>query len=205
MSTETQDKRSVQPAIEDVLKGLDLILCIDRSGSMDSASKRLPGKSRWDEVKEDAIRAANVAGRYDADGITVITFSTGADVKDGVTAEAVEQLFKEQRPGGSTNLAAAIQEATKKAQTSSKEVVCLVYTDGEPNSQSDVVNALNAAGALGRPKIGFTFIQVGDDGGAAKFLQSLDNDLKVDICATYSAADAENMAIEQLINAARTL
>lgn len=204
MSTVT--KTAVSPASEDVLKALDLILVIDHSGSMDSASKRLSGKSRWDEVKEDTIRAANVAGRYDADGLTVIAFATGVRAQDGVTADKVEQLFQEVTPGGNTNLTAAIDTAIEKAKASSKEVVALVYTDGAPNDEKSVIEALNRAGKeLGRPKIGFCFIQVGDDPGAAKFLNKLDNDLAVDVCATYSAADAESMKIEQLIEAARTL
>jgi hypothetical protein len=51
---------------------------------------------------------------------------------------------------------------------------------------------------LGRPKIGFTFVQVGDDPVAAEFLDELDNSMKVDVCATVRAAEATNLSFHQL-------
>lgn len=202
MSTE---KVNIAPADEAVLKTLDYIIVIDHSGSTATGSNRLKGKSRYDEMREQCILAATIAGKYDDDGITLIHFSTAAKVRDGVKADAVASVFAEFRPGGNTMLGLALAEAVKKAQASTKEVVVLVFTDGEASDEDDVIRVISEAGAsMGRPKIGFCFIQVGNDPSAKAFLDKLDNDLKVDVCATFSEEDAENLSIEQLVNAART-
>lgn len=199
-------KMNIEPASEEVLKKLDWIIVIDHSGSTATESTRLKGRTRYEEMQEQCILAGNIASKYDDDGITLIHFSNRAAVRDNVKADAVANVFREYRPGGSTMLALALNEAVAKAKASTKETVVLVFTDGEASDPDDVIATLNAAGRdLGRPRIGFSFIQVGDDRGAKAFLDKLDNSLSVDVCATFSEEDAENLSIEQLVAAARTL
>lgn len=196
--------KNIAAAPAELLKTLDWILLIDHSGSTGGPSTRVEG-TLYDEMRESAQTAADVAGRYDDDGITVIHFSSNAGVRDGVKPQAVRDLFAEYRPGGNTMLGLALEEAVKKAKASEKEVVVIVYTDGVASDPSKVLSVLTSAGSdLGRPKIGFVFVQVGNDPGAKTFLESLDNDLKVDVCATFSAEDADGLSIEQLVTAART-
>ena len=196
---------NIQPATDEVLKTLDLILVIDHSGSMETPSKRLKGKTRYDECAESAVQAADVMSRYDDDGITLIHFSSATKVTDGVNGDAARELFKEIRPGGGTNLHLAIDEVGKKARSSAKQIVALVYTDGEANDAQAVLDSMNALGKeFGRPKIGFCLIQVGDDKGANDFLDMIDNNLKVDISAHFTEEEAEGLTIQQLIQAART-
>lgn len=198
------NKTAITPATEETLKKLDWILVVDHSGSTNSPSTRMKGKTRYEEMREQAILAAQVAGKYDDDGITVIYFSSHAKVKDNVTAYALADVFKEFPPNGSTNLAEALEKAVEKAKSSTKETVVIVFTDGEANDFDAVVKIMNQAGKdLGRPRIGFAFVQVGDDAGAKAFLDKLDNGLAVDVCATFSQEDAENITIEQLVTAAR--
>lgn len=198
------NKTAIEPASDELLKALDLIIVVDRSGSMETDSNRLKGKSRYQEVEEMAEQAASVMSRYDDDGITAIFFNNGVKVKDGVQAETVKEMFAELQPGGGTALDLALEEVHKKAKSSSKEVVALVFTDGAPNDENAVVNVINRMGALGRPKIGLAFVQVGNDAHAGKFLDKLDNDLKVDVVATFTEEQAEELSIKQLITAART-
>lgn len=201
----SDNKTNIESASEDILKSLDWIIVVDHSGSTANESIRMPGKTRYDEMKEQCILAANIAQKYDDDGLTLIHFSAAVSVRDGVKADAVANVFREYRPGGGTMLGKALGEAVKKAKASTKETVVLVFTDGEASDPDEVIKVLNQAGKdLGRPKIGFSFIQVGNDSEAKKFLDKLDNDLKVDICATFSEEDAEGLSIEQLVNAART-
>jgi uncharacterized protein with von Willebrand factor type A (vWA) domain len=198
------DKASTPELSADELKKIDFIVLVDHSGSMGEPSLRLQGRTRIQEVQEDCVAIARLAQQYDDDGITAIGFSSGVNVKDGVTADAVSNIFKEFQPRGSTNLSAALKAAIDKAKASTKEVVVLAYTDGVPDNESEVINTINAAGAdLGRPKIGFTFIQVGTDSGASRFLSKLDSDLKVDVVATLAAADAEALSVGQLAHLAR--
>lgn len=195
---------AVREATEDELKAIDTILLIDHSGSMSEPSHLAKGLTRFQELEENTRSIARTMGNYDADGLTVIAFASGVSVVDGVTADKVRDIFKENAPGGRTDLAAALKEALKKATASSKETVVMVFTDGAPNSEADAIKVINDAGqSLGRPKIGFVFVQVGNDPDAAKFLDKLDNGLAVDVCATVKAEDAEKLSPAQLVWLAR--
>lgn len=201
----SENKTEIPAATEEVLKRLDWLLLIDHSGSMAEPSTRLKGKTRYEEVQETAMLAARIAEKYDDDGLTLIHFAATATVTDGVKADAVKDAFAKFGPRGGTNLHLALEQALVKARASAKEVVALVFTDGEANDFDAAVKVINQAGKeLGRPKIGFCFIQVGKDAGAKAFLDKLDNELAVDVCATFSEEDAENLSIEQLVTAART-
>lgn len=189
---------------EETLKDLEYILVIDHSGSMGEPSTRIEGKNRLEEVQEEVISIARTAEKYDADGITVISFSSSTQVYDGVTTDRVKSVFAEFPPRGGTNLTAAINEVIRKTRSSSKEVVALVYTDGKPDNQQSVIEAVNAAGKeFGRPKIAFAFIQVGNDTGAKQFLEYLDDNLSVDVSATIPEERAENFTFPQIVWLAR--
>lgn len=201
----SENKTEIVPADKETLSRLDFIIIVDHSGSMNTPSTRMGGKTRYEEVQETVILAAQIAEKYDDDGLTLIHFSNKATVTDGVKAADVAAAFGKFSPSGSTALDLALIEAEKKARDSKKEVVVLVFTDGEANDPDAVIKAINAAGKeFGRPRIGFTFIQVGTDSNAKKFLDRLDNELAVDVCATFSEDEAEDLTIEQLVTAART-
>ena len=195
---------TIQEETEETLKELDYIVVVDHSGSMGMSSTRIKGKNRLTEVAEEATSVARLAQAYDDDGITVIAFSSTVKTYDGVTADRVENVFREFPPRGSTNLSAAIDAVAAKTRSSSKEVVAIVYTDGAPDSQEDVVRSINtAAKEFGRPRIGFVFIQVGEDADAQKFLEYLDDNLKVDVVSTVKEADSEGLTLGQLAWLAR--
>lgn len=194
----------IQSATEAELKALDLIVVIDHSGSMGDPSLRLAGKTKFEENQEDVVAVAREMGKYDADGLTIIAFSSAVRTYDGVTADKVGQVFTETSPRGTTNLTDAIKAVSEKAKASSKEVVAVIYTDGSPNDPSGAMHAIATLGTeMGRPKIGLVFVQVGADPGAAAFLSKLDNEMKVDVCATVSAAQAEGLSVGQLVWLAR--
>jgi Mg-chelatase subunit ChlD len=184
---------------DDQLKTLDFILLVDNSGSMGSASRRVAGANRLTEVQQDVFNVAKVAEQFDSDGLTVIEFASDAKVFDGVGSLKVASTFKSFGPAGSTNLTAALKEAVKKAQSSEKNAVVICWTDGRPDDMRSAAAVIDAAGrTMGRPKIGFTFVQVGDDATAAAFLDDLDNDMKVDVVATVRAQDASALTVHQL-------
>lgn len=188
-----------QAMAEDDLKKLDWIVVIDHSGSTGEPSLRLKGRTRFDEMHESCLAVARQAERYDDDGITVITFSGRTKVFDGVTGDKVKNVFAEIHPGGGTNLGAAIREVMAKKRASTKDVIAIIYTDGEADSETDVIAALNDAGKeFGRPKIAFVIVQIGEDAGAKKFLDRLDNGLAVDVLATVRAEDADELSVPEL-------
>lgn len=192
------------PALSDEeMDKLDFIVVVDHSGSMGARSKYMSG-SRLDEVQESVMAMAIVAEKHDDDGLTVIAFDHRIKTYDGVGSLKVAVVFKEFPPDGRTNLTGALAAAVDKARESEKEVVVLVYTDGRPNNQDSAMDVIDQAGrTLGRPKIGLTLIQVGDDPGATRFLKVLDDEMKVDITATLSAQDAQGLTLHQLAWLAR--
>lgn len=200
------EKVNIQEEAEATMKALDYIIVIDHSGSTNEKSTRMNG-SRFDEMRETALSVARESEKYDDDGITVIPFSSNAGkVYDGVTADKVADVFNEFRPGGMTNLHLALIEVEKKARASTKDVLAIVYTDGEATDENAVIAAINDAGKeFGRPKIAFVFVQVGGDSGAKKFLDRLDNELTVDVCATFSEEESEGLSLAQLAYAGRNM
>jgi Mg-chelatase subunit ChlD len=182
MNAASEASPVIQTLSDDQMKAIDFIALFDHSGSMSRDSKRMKGKTRWEELQEDAESLCRQAAKFDDDGITVIAFSNAVRVFDGVKIDAVEKLFQEVTPNGSTNLTDAVKAAIEKASTSAKHCVILAFTDGVPDDPSGVFAAINEAGGkLGRPKIGFTFVQVGEEDSAKKFLDSINNNLTVDV------------------------
>jgi len=192
---------SVLPLSAAAMADSDFIIVLDKSGSMDNPSNRFPDKTRYEELAESVTSLARKASRYDADGLTLILFSNNTIVRDSVKADAVRQAFQENEPGATTALHLAIEEAGKKVRGSSKNCVIMVFTDGSPDNETLAINAMDKlALEFGRPKIGFLFVQVGNDKGAADFLKKLDSGLpsKIDVCATLTAEEADNFSIEML-------
>lgn len=185
-------------------KEYDYILLIDQSGSMGEASTKLEGRTKWDEAKEFTEQFARFAETVDDDGITVIKFNSTARSYDGVKADMVHEMFTKNSPGGSTNLAAALEAAWAKKFSASKKAIIVCVTDGAPDSQTAVEKSIVDATQKVEDdsQINLLFVQFGDDQGAAKFLGHLDNGLtgaKYDVVNTLSADVAGTLSASQLL------
>jgi len=192
-------KKQIGALSDEDLKQLDVVILVDHSGSMGIQSHRYPGTNRLGEVQQDVFDTAKVAEKFDADGLTVIAFSSDVQVFDKVGSLKVASVFKAFPPRASTNLTGALEAAVEKAKSTLKNVVVLAYTDGAPDSKTSAKATIERAGLeLGRPKIGFTFVQVGNDALAAAFLDDLDKNMTVDVCATVRAENATNLTFHQL-------
>ncbi|MBD1860853.1 VWA domain-containing protein [Trichocoleus desertorum] len=197
------------------MKDRDYTLIVDKSGSMSTPDQR-GGRSRWMEVQESTLALARKCEQFDPDGITVYLFSGRFKRYDDVTSAKVEQLFQENDPAGTTNLAAVLQDATnyyfqRKAAGKTKPAgeTILVITDGEPDDRRAVMEVIvDASRKMERDEeLAISFIQIGADPQATKFLQALDEQLagvgaKFDICDAITFADIEEMSLsEVLLNA----
>lgn len=185
-------------------KEYDYILLIDQSGSMGEPSTKLEGRTKWDEAKEFTEQFARFAETVDDDGITVIKFNSSASVYDGVKADVVHDMFTKNRPGGSTNLAAALDAAWAKKFASSKKAIIVCVTDGAPDSQTAVEQSIVKATQRieDDSQINLLVVQFGDDAGAAKFLDHLDNGLagaKYDVVNAMDSTLAGTLSVEQLL------
>jgi hypothetical protein len=192
------------------IQNRDYTLILDKSGSMSTTDQG--GKSRWDYVQESTLAIARKCEQLDPNGITLYTFSGRFRRYDNVTASRVNQVFQENDPLGSTNLAAVLQDATnnyfqRKAsgQTTMGETL-LVVTDGEPDDRRAVIDVIIRATEKmeSDEELAISFIQVGDDSGATTFLKALDDQLegvgaKYDICDTITIDDMGDLSLAEVL------
>ncbi len=193
------------------MKDRDYTLIIDKSGSMSTPDQR-GGRTRWAEVQESTLALARKCEQFDPDGITVYLFSSRFKRYDNVTSAKVEQLFLENDPAGTTNLASVLHDATnnflqrKKAGQIKQGETILVVTDGEPDDRRAVMEVVvNASRQLDRDEeLAISFIQVGNDPQASKFLKALDDQMesigaKFDICDTITFDDIADMSLAEVL------
>ncbi|MBD2343442.1 vWA domain-containing protein [Anabaena subtropica] len=190
----------------------DYTLIIDKSGSM-STPDQAGGRSRWEIAQESTLALARKCEQFDPDGITVYLFSGRFKRYDDVTSAKVAQIFLENDPAGTTNLAGVLQDALnnyfqRKAAGKSKPngETILVITDGEPDDRKAVFETIiHATRQMERDEeLGISMIQVGADAQATKFLKALDDQLqsvgaKFDICDTITLDDLEDMSLADVL------
>ncbi|WP_066384730.1 MULTISPECIES: VWA domain-containing protein [unclassified Anabaena] len=190
----------------------DYTLIIDKSGSM-STPDQVGGRSRWEIAQESTLALARKCEQFDPDGITVYVFSGKFKRYDDVTSAKVAQIFLENDPAGTTNLAGVLQDALnnyfqRKASGSTKPngETILVITDGEPDDRKAVFEVIiQATRQMERDEeLGISMIQVGSDAQATKFLKALDDQLqgvgaKFDICDTITLEDLEDMSLADVL------
>jgi uncharacterized protein with von Willebrand factor type A (vWA) domain len=196
-----------------MLQNRDYTLIIDKSGSMSTPDQ--PGnRTRWQTAQESTLALARKCEQFDPDGITVYLFSGRFKRYDNVTAAKVEQIFQENDPMGTTDLAGVLKDATDryfqtKATTSTDGETILVITDGEPDDRKAVMRVIiEASQKMERDEeLAISIIQVGNDATATRFLKVLDDELasagaKFDLVDTITIEDMENYTLaEVLLNA----
>lgn len=194
------------------LNDRDYTLIIDKSGSMSTPDQR-GGRSRWDEAKESTLALARKCEQFDPEGITVYLFSGRFKRYDDVTSGKVEQIFIENDPMGTTNLAAVLQDALdnyfqRKASGKTKPggETILVITDGEPDDRRAVMETIvNGTRRMDYDEeLALTFVQVGADPQATKFLKALDDQLqgvgaKFDVCDTVTIDEMEDLSVAEVL------
>ncbi|BBD63934.1 von Willebrand factor type A [Nostoc commune NIES-4072] len=198
-----------------MLENRDYTLIIDKSGSMATKDQK-GGRTRWFAAQESTLALASKCEQFDSDGITIYVFSGKFKRYENVTSGKVAQIFQENDPSGTTDLAGVLKHATddylqRKAagQTKPSGETILVVTDGEPDDRKAVMKVIiETSRRIERDEeLAISFIQVGTDPQATRFLKVLDDELqsagaKFDICDTITMEDMEDLSLsEVLLNA----
>lgn len=202
-----------------MVQNRDYTLIIDKSGSMIEID-RPGGKSRWKQMQESTLALAGKCEAIDPDGITVYLFSGRFKRYDRVTSAKVEEIFLENEPMGSTNLAAVLGDAVEHyfqgkaaGNASTQGETILVVTDGELDVAEGTRSARKAVMKViieasrrmdEDEELAISFIQIGQDGEAKRFLQALDDELqgvgaKFDIVDTVTMDDMEDMTLSEVL------
>ena len=198
-----------------MLENRDYTLIIDKSGSMATPDQK-GGRTRWVAAEESTFALASKCEQFDPDGITIYTFSGRFKRYENVTSNKVKQVFQENDPSGTTDLASVLKHATdnyfqRKAagETKPNGETILVVTDGEPDDRKAVMRVIiETSRRMDKDEeLGISFIQVGTDPHATRFLKVLDDEMqsagaKFDICDTITMEDMEDYSLsEVLLNA----
>lgn len=198
-----------------MLDNRDYTLIIDKSGSMATPDQK-SGRTRWIAAEESTFALASKCEQFDPDGITIYTFSGKFKRYENVTSNKVTQVFRENDPSGTTDLAAVLKHATDNyfqrksaGETKPNGEIILVITDGEPDDRKAVMKVIiETSRRMDRDEeLGISFIQVGTDPHATRFLKVLDDEMqsagaKFDICDTITMDDMEDYSLsEVLLNA----
>lgn len=197
-----------------MLENRDYTIIIDKSGSMATAD--MNGKSRWEAAKESTFAIAAKCEKLDPDGLTLYLFSSNFKKYDNVTSGKVNDVWAENEPNGGTALDAVLKDALagfaarkKAGQLKENGEIIVVVTDGEPNDQSAVAKVIiEGSKALDKDEeLAILFCQIGNDSGATKFLEYLDDGLaakgaKFDIVDTIKFSDMENTTITEMLEKA---
>lgn len=175
------------------LSKYDFIVLVDKSGSMNEQD--VNGQSRYSAAQEATENVARVMAQYDSDGIDVGFFNQSIQWYEGVGPEKVRQLFAENRPDGGTDTAQAVQKGFDKHFRTGKPTIIAVITDGTPSNKdalrTAIVNAANKIKSDG--DLAVTFLQVGNDSGAAEYLRQLDDDLQSRYKANFDIVDTKRL------------
>lgn len=177
----------------------DFTIIVDGSGSMDTKdvkSKWFGYSTRWDAVGKEAVHFAEEVEKISPNGINLVIFSGyGSQSFANVSSKDVARIFKNNSPRGGTPLAEGLSAGIDLLKDSKKKKFLAVFTDGAPNSReaakSVIVNQANSQKT--DDELTILFIQVGNDAGATRYLQELDDDLtqaKFDIVDAKTAEEA---------------
>ena len=193
-----------------MLANRDYTLIIDKSGSM-AQRDQVGGRSRWAAAREGSQALAAKCEELDADGITLYVFGSRFRRYDNITADRVAKVFEENEPCGGTDLAGVLTHAfdsyfARKAKGRGKPETIVVLTDGEPDDQRAVIKAIvTASRRIERDEeLAVSFVQVGRDECARRFLKLLDDELvsagaPFDICDTVTLDEAEEMGLTDVL------
>merc|ERR1719343_1469030 len=147
--------------------------------------------SRWDQVSGALQYLVPYVVAEDPDGIGVYFFDTKWDEAPNVCAEnEVTRLFQQNKPGGITNLGGVLKEAMEPDTVGRAETI-FILTDGGASDPDKVSRSIiEYTKKMCKPEmLSISFIQVGQDGGARRYLNSLDDDLE-NLGAKFDIVDA---------------
>jgi len=178
----------------------DYILIVDKSGSM--------AGSNWREAEKAVAALAPNITRCDPDGITLYFFSSKgsfpklSNIKD---PRQVTDAFQRNSPSGSTCLDGVLKVAFDEHFRKGGQTTILVVTDGEPDDRHAVERVIrDASNRLDRDEdLSVSFVQIGHDRSATRFLHKLDDDLrgcKFDIVDAETAEHMKGMDFSDFIN-----
>jgi hypothetical protein len=158
------DSKITYKNAKEVFENHDLVLIIDRSGSM--VDHDCPGDlSRWDWVCGQASDVAQAAAEASSD-ITAVVFSHKHETYEHLAANQIPLLFARNHPMGGTNLADPLAEQLGLYfQKRTRPLIVVIITDGMPSNPERVAEVIRSASTQlsYAGEVTLTFLLIGND------------------------------------------
>ncbi|MEM6503749.1 MAG: hypothetical protein AAF685_18200, partial [Cyanobacteria bacterium P01_C01_bin.89] len=134
------------------------------------------------------------------------TFASKVKELNNVTAQMVMDLFEKNHPFGSTNLAGLLNVVLLQKWKPEVPTTLIVVTDGQPDDRAAAAQVLIEATKKMQfdEQLAVSFIQIGNDPGATRFLQFLDDELvgmgaRFDIVDTVPVESFGDRSLEDIL------
>ena len=173
---------------EGILTNHDLILIIDKSGSM-NASFGDSGLSQWDWCREQSKDFSSVAGCFPR-GITIVPFDSRYEVFHNQSASDIPAIFQKYRPSGGTDLAHPFWEQLSSyfERHTRKPTIIAVISDFCTAGEQVREGVFEASRRVSSPDdLIICLLEVGR--GGRRLVAALDNDM-TSVGAPYDIVDA---------------
>jgi Mg-chelatase subunit ChlD len=175
---ESASRRATQ-----AFQGKDLVVLIDRSGSMGTTDCP-QAMSRWDWCKLQTMELSQDVSQVFPRGFALVLFNNHTVVTENADVSAIANAFADNKPDGGTDTAGALTQqlkafAQRKKDAATKPLVLVVITDGAPNDPNKLRNVLITAAndATNANEISVVFVEVGEDNQASGYLEDLERNL----------------------------
>ncbi len=166
-----------------VLSNYDVVLVLDKSGSMDEHD--CPGgMSRWEWCREQMLSLTAQISSVFKNGITVALYSSDYEIFRNVDLNYVTRIFAEHNPGGATftgkTVDAVLEDYFARRNSNpgaTRKLLIQVVTDGDPSDKGILIAAIaRATQQIKSPgEITVNFLQIGYEEDGARTLAKLDN------------------------------
>lgn len=167
------------------LSKYDVVLIIDKSGSMDEHD--CPGgMSRWEWCRTQLLAFTSQVDSTFRNGITVALFSSDFQIFNNVNFAYVQNIFANNSPNGGTYTGKVLSQVfddyfarRQSNPAGTRKLLVQVITDGDPSDRGKLIETICKASQNinSTDEITVNFLQIGADHEGERTLAKLDNGL----------------------------
>lgn len=173
----------VKTAQWNFLKGYDIAILIDRSGSMGDPAPN-SSQTKWEAMRKVLADFAKEAETFAGKKFKVVTFNDGMQVTDNVTPGTLYKVFSGLSPQGATDLISPLNAVFNDhfVRAPQNKLLITVLTDGEPENFQDVGRTIIAASNKinENADLQITFLGIGENDVGEGVLSYFDDGLLSD-------------------------
>ena len=182
------------------LDSFEICIICDDSGSMSNPVKDPSNpfekkETRWSEAQNSLRIITDIASIFDPSGIDIY-YLNRQPIRNVFSSEELnnyQQFFNP--PNGFTPLGERIQEVLEEKKSCERNLLLIVFTDGQPNNMKLFMDVLKNRQPI--DKIYITIVACTDDESSIGYLNDLDKKIKnLDVCDDYNSEKQQILKIQ---------